>query len=306
MQTLLEAVLPISDREKVRRNVDRATMTFESLNFFWCDRARPLVLHVVAPDSEVEDLRDAFSAILSRAKNLAVTFRKESEISPVFDGSESRGIAKQMLIKLAGFRFVSSPFYLTLDTDVVACKPFGPQHLIKGGLAVNDWQVPSMTNWWLRSAAILGLEADLSRPRMFVTPQILSTEISSRLATFLQERFLGEDWMRGLMNRYSGEHPDIWTEYTLYDLFAEANGLKHRYHLGPGEGDLSSVDNGVWFSDQFAAWQPELAIAGDRPGYFLVIQSITAHDLEFETVRARWTEAVAQTYPEYRHSDPRP
>jgi nucleoside-diphosphate-sugar epimerase len=43
---MLEAVLPISDRQKVRRNVDRTEMLLRSMNYFWKDD-RPLTIHIV-------------------------------------------------------------------------------------------------------------------------------------------------------------------------------------------------------------------------------------------------------------------
>jgi hypothetical protein len=299
MVAAFEALMPISDREKVRRNVDRAIMAFDSLNFFWRDEGRPLTVHVVMPDSEFDCLRDAFSAHVHRLNNIVFNFRRESEISPVFGDFEGRGIAKQMLIKLAAFTFVRSRFYLTLDSDIVACKPVGLHNLVKGGLALSDLEVPSTTSWWLQSAKILGVDAQLSKPRMFVTPQILSSDVCRQLAEFLTQRFSSEDWMRGLLNRYSGQHPDIWTEYSLYDLFAEANGLTSEYYLPAGNDRLQSTQNGIWYAEQFVNWAPESAISGESPGYFLALQSITAQALDFDTVRSRWIEAVSTIYPDY-------
>lgn len=50
---VLEAVLPISNREPVRRNLERAELLLRSLDFFWRGGS-PLRLMIIMPDEEFE------------------------------------------------------------------------------------------------------------------------------------------------------------------------------------------------------------------------------------------------------------
>ncbi|HET6182295.1 MAG TPA: DUF6492 family protein [Acetobacteraceae bacterium] len=243
---IVEAVLPISNKETVRQHADRAVMCLESLNFFWRDRAHPLVVHVVTPDQEQDSIRSVLRPVAEASRNLRFAFRTDSSISPHLSSFPRQGTGKQMIIKLAAYRFVRSRFFLTLDTDVVACKPFDSGDLVSGGRALMDRIVPSTSNWWQQSAMILGVEARLGKPRMFVTPQLLSIDICEQLAAFLTSRFSGGDYSR-----------------------------------------------------QFDSWDPTATLSGEKPGYFLVLQSITAAQLAFDRLRSRWLDFVRARYPGY-------
>jgi hypothetical protein len=121
------------------------------------------------------------------------------------------------------------------------------------------------------------------------------------LLQYLSERY-GVDWIIALICDYSGVHPNIWTEYNLYSLFAEKTGLWNQFHLGEGELPdvrLHCMEQSIWSPEAFCGWRPAAALSGESPGYFLVLQSITAHALSFEDVRAKWIEAVRVKYPDY-------
>ena len=104
----LEALMPISDREKSRRNIDRARMAFQSLNFFWRDDAGPLTIHVITPDNEMDHIRESLSGTLRDLNRIAVSFVNETQISDAFVEIPGKGVAKQMITKLAGFMLVRS------------------------------------------------------------------------------------------------------------------------------------------------------------------------------------------------------
>jgi hypothetical protein len=290
---MLEAILPISDREPVRRNLDRATLALQSLDYFWRDN--PLLVHIVVPDAEFAAISGFLTPVIQRMRQLRVNITSEADLSPAFGDFEGRGYQKQMLVKLAAFHLVSAPFLITIDTDVVACRPFGIDDLIVDGKAVNDWIIPTTTVWYIRSLDILGVNLSLDKLRFFVTPQVMSTVVCRRLANFLTRRFEGQDWMYGLMRASTDD--GIWSEYALYDLYAEHSGLLDTYHLPPGINRLQSIESGIWYAGDFERWEPERIITGQQEGVFVVLQSITANDLDFDAVRARWLEAVRKSYP---------
>ncbi len=302
---MMEAVLPISDREAVRRNLDRAELLLRSLRFFWSGNS-PLRLHVVAPDEEVDKIRQRLQPFAT--DRLQLDFLPESTVSPNLAlGGSGKGIAKQMLVKMAAFQFVKTKFYLTLDTDVVACRPLSTRDLVLGGKALTEWAQPTTLAWWQESATVLGYDAAPStfaaRARIHITPQVMSSEISRLLSDYLSLRF-NADWLMGLLDRYTGNHPHIWTEYTLYDLFADMQGLLPRFYWMPeelpGTWRLHGRQN-IWMPDDYRRWRPEQALEDATIGYFLVFQSILAHDVDFDHVSARWSAAVKARYPSYEH-----
>jgi hypothetical protein len=300
---MLEAVVPISNRVEVRRNLDRLDMLLKSCDFFWRGKER-FHIHIVVPDDELTDIS---SWVRSRENltKLTLTVRSETSISPMLASvAPSFGVMKQMLIKLACFQFVKSDFCILFDSDVVACKPFSDENLIVNGRALTEWLRPSLHEWWRESARILAYDLapdELHQSRMFVTPQIFVKPV---LEAMLQDvsRKLGVNWMTGLISEYTGKHPDIWTEYTLYDLFAARNGLRESHHIGqdeiPGE-RLHCMEQSIWGAHQFEKWTPLRAIDGIDPGYFLVLQSITASLLDFDVVKKRWFEAVGERFDNY-------
>lgn len=301
---MLEAVLPLSNRLKPRRNLERFEMLLRSFVLFWRGDA-PLRLHVVVPDSEYRET----SIWLIRHQiypNVKLHLMTESDISPVLGAVEpGLGIMKQMLIKLAAFDIVKADNVLLLDSDIVACRPFSERELISGGRNLTEWVKPKLEEWWRESARVLGYEfppGTLAQNRMFVTPQILSRHIVTPLHQYLEKKY-DASWMMALIAEYSNKHPDIWTEYTLYDLFAERGGLRARYHLGPDEmpgGTLHCMKQSIWGAESFEGWEPERALEGLDTGFFLVLQSITAAKLDFDLVRNRWRAAVRARFPGFQ------
>lgn len=302
---MLEAVVPISGREAARRHLDRLSLLIRSFGLFWRGE-QPLRLHVVVPDDEYV----LISVFLERFKafpSLDINLLSETQVSPALTNAPHRtsiGVMKQMLIKLAAFNFVKADYCLMLDSDIVACRPFSAREMIVNGRILTEWRQQVQIGWWRKSARMLGYEltADsFSRPRIFVTPQILARPILEGLHAFLEARH-GASWMTPLIDAYTGLHPNIWTEYALYDLFAAAHGIRETYHLGPDEmpnGSLHCLKQSLWQTQSYAEWEPGRALEGKDPGYFLVLQSILCSSIEFEDMRARWQAELRTRHPAY-------
>jgi hypothetical protein len=301
---MLEAMVPVSDRSEARRNIDRLDLLIKSLNFFWHD-AEPLVLNVVVPDDEIDKFRARFAYAFA-LENVKFKLISETSVSPIISSIRPEyGILKQMLLKLICFSFCQADFCLILDSDIVACKFFGAADLIRNGRALTEWYPPDSGAWWRESARVLGFDLtpeDFSRRRMFVTPQILSKKIIAALTEKLSESF-GCDWLLGLIAEYSGKHPDIWTEYTLYDLFADRMSIMEKYHLPFDLPDASvrlhCMDQSIWQAEHFEHWDPAVALQNETAGYFMVLQSITANQVDFDKIRIRWLAAASAQYSNY-------
>lgn len=294
---LLSAILPMSDRVAERLNIERAYLLLSSLQTFWEDE-RPLDIFVVMPDDEQEAIETAL-APFNQQPNLNIFFLNETAVSPsIANAPKGYGIAKHMLIKLAAKRFVNSKFYLILDSDVVACKLISTDKLVPNGKALTYYYPPGPPDWWHGSEKILNLPADSfisGKNRMFVTPEILSCDITSKLQAELEISF-GCDWIAGLIERFDPSSPEFWTEYTLYDLFAVQHDLFDSYHVTETEvaTPLHCMEQSLWVAQHLESWAPVKAFNGQSVGYFLVLQSIMAHDIDFESMRSRVIAAAHQ------------
>ena len=291
----LAAVLPISDRDAVRRNLDRADMLLESISFFW--RGSPLPIFVVCPDDEFAAI-DTHLTKWRGVQGLNLIILSESQIHRSIGATPSRyGIAKHMLVKLAAPSFVGASHYLILDTDLVVCRPISIDNLVYNGRAATEYWAASTPAWWHASARILSLpegQIDLSRPRMFVTPQVLSCDVVSSLH-FRIESLHRQEWVEALLANFPLDSNDIWTEYTLYDLWANSQGTFEVHHLSAEESRgprrLHCMEQSIWMPDQFASWDPGKALRGECEGNILVLQSITATSINFDDIRRRWYDA---------------
>lgn len=140
---------------------------------------------------------------------------------------------RQQIIKLFSATLVSTPFFLTLDPDVMAVRSFGYDDLIRDGRALIEPEPRTAhADWWRASASLLGLDPMLDKSGMSVTPALISSDICRALMQRLTHQY-NKEWYRVLLENYIID----WTEYTLYFLFAESNGMLHQLHRLPGENE---------------------------------------------------------------------
>lgn len=285
----LSIVLPISDKDKARRNIDRAKLLFRSLNYFWKEESK-VDVYVVAPDDELSVIESALK-IEGISSVYKLHFVNETSVHPSISAAPpGYGIARHMLIKLAAPIFIKTNFYLIFDTDVVACKFMSTNNFIRDGKALSEYcNYPNQYPWFINSARVLRIpedSIDFSVPRLFVTPAILSSEIVISLHENLSRLSGGRHWIDYLIAEFDKRDNHYWTEYTLYDIFAQRTGVLDQFHLGPyQEKPLHCMEQGIWTPEDFNKWVPEKAFDGRSPGYFMVLQSITGADVSFDNVR---------------------
>lgn len=297
----MQVVIPLSDREKVRRNLDRANLCLYSLNFFWLGE-QPLIVNIIVPDEETDEIE---SSLLSKVyPKLKLRIMDESSLNQdIVKHGAGIGYAKQMLIKIAAASIINDTHYLLLDSDIVACRYFSREDLIIGGRALNAYEAPTLQEWWKKSAQILGIELETDffyHDRMHVTPQILSTFICRALAESITESNK-KNWIELLCADYRSNPTDIWTEYTLYYLYARHHALLDEYYVQPQvetNYDLHSKSQNLWGSDQYEDWSPEAALSPEGRGLFMVMQSITAASIDFDELRRKYLDALEKIYGE--------
>jgi Family of unknown function (DUF6492) len=238
MTARLDAVLPLAARDLERAQILFRTLErfFEALGTLW----------VVVPDAEREGVRVPFGEVLA-----------ETEVVPeLADGAPPHGWHVQQLVKLAIAARVVSPFYLTLDADVICVRPTRYGDLVHEGRAVAQITKPHHPEWNDDAERVLALRR--SGRQYGVTPAVLSRD-----GVLALQRHLGGDWRVRLLR----ELP--WTEYALYHTFLEATGQWTRHHVSGG--DRCIYGNNVWLGSQWPGWQPK----ADGRYCFSVVQSAT-------------------------------
>jgi hypothetical protein len=277
MDDRLDAVLPLTAGD-----LPRAQLLFRTLDALF----EPLgTCHVVAPDSDV----DAVAARLPPGPYTAVA---ESEVVPEIGwfrgtarlraklhlvGPPIHGWFVQQLVKLAAAERVETPFYLTLDADVLCVRPTSYDDLVRDGRALVQTAPPNHPEWADDAERVLGLPR--SARQYAVTPTVLSRSAVSALARHLRGRVdprlrrLERRLPRGRARALVGSWRSFllrnlpWTEYAVYFAFLERSGLFDRYHLLAGEDVL--YGNCVWIESQFDDWEPQ------PRSPFSVVQSAT-------------------------------
>ncbi len=178
----------------------------------------------------------------------------------------------QQIAKLEASRRVSTPYYLTLDADVLAVKRTTTDWLFPGGRArIIRMAEDGHRRWYETSATLLGLPR--SRWNHGVTPVMLHTASVRALLDYLEESggppqargARGPGWRSELLRRRG------WTEYSLYHTFVEARGsFEELYHAVEPGGWLGPS---VWGASAWEGWSAHDAFLGAGDHRFSVIQS---------------------------------
>jgi hypothetical protein len=209
-----------------------------------------------------------------RSERIRIQVITETEVVPQLRlYEEAPGWYKQQVVKLAAHRIVNSPFYLLLDADLICTHEFSDLALIVDGKALTDWELKSLhTEWWQGSAAILKTFARLDNFGFSVTPEVLSKYVGEKLLQHITNLYQ-KDWCEVLLENR------VWTEFTLYCLFATQEGyLDHFHHtkewMESYRKAIRSQQN-VWLEEDFKTWRPKEAFSPEATGIFMVCQSNT-------------------------------
>lgn len=274
--TQISAILPIKTRGRhYADNIARCDILFSSLRHF----TRPEIFDkfiVIVPHDEFDDAKRYARAwsdfpieVVDESVHMTAfaDFNKRHQIRPWH---------RQQIIKLYTPALIDSEYFMIFDPDVFAIHPFGIDDLIIDGRALTYCQ-PRMRepHLWRPSAKLLQQDPHLDRDGVWWTPTILSKTLVQHLHRRLEELH-GQDWMRVLLSNYMID----WTEYTLYWLNAEREGLIDQYHVAapPGRRSMHARES-VWYSGKDGSnleeWQADKHFASDGDGLFAVVQSNT-------------------------------
>jgi hypothetical protein len=248
----------------------RARLLIDSLDRCWRD-ATPLHLVVICPD---EDLA-AVSDHLKGTARIDVAHYGEGAFLPSnSDFYRMPGWWKQQFLKLYIPAILDLGAYLTLDSDIVCCRPFTGTTFVRAGKLISQWEPKGCQEWWRNIASVRGCAYDERSFGLSVTPNILHSALSRQALFSLADDISGAlrqllDWYR-LMKRGS-----TWTEYSLYTTSAEIDGNLYHYHLPPQDVFTSGVSihsrQNIWDSKGYE--HIGLLTQATLGGYLLIVQS---------------------------------
>lgn len=214
---------------------------------------------IICPDADVSDTTAILRSVTTDERYVVAS---EREICPGLPqgspgGRASDGWAIQQILKLAAAEYVASPYYVTLDADILCLRPFGVKDLIIDGKAVVGVETAEVyrrlythsfaaeetrikQRRYEAAAALLGYERDQEcRGRYFSeTPCSLHTDSVVALSRHL-ESASRPPWPDTLA-RTSG-----WTEYSLYFQFLESRGLLDVLHTRRGSNAVLDLEKSV-------------------------------------------------------------
>jgi hypothetical protein len=268
----ISAILPLKTRGRhYADNIARCDILFSSLRAFTSPAIFDRIL-VVVPHDEVADARRyavAWSDFPVEVIDEADHFQVFAEFSA---RHQIRPWHRQQIIKLYAARLIDSEYLLVLDPDCFATRPFDLETLLPGGRALTYMQPRELeSGYWRDSAAVLRQEPNVTGDGIWMTPALLSRTLCLNLHRRLEELY-GESWMRVLLARYMVN----WTEYTLYWLNAERDGLIEKFHTGPQPGmPALHTDESVWFAENLSTWDAARHFTADGNGIFALVQSNT-------------------------------
>jgi hypothetical protein len=225
---------------------------------------------VIVPADEFEAARP----LPSLWPELPVRVAAESHLLPdVFAQKRYIGLRPwhfQQLIKLGACAAAETPLVMIFDPDVVATGPFAHADLVAGDRPVIHTEAKAVhRDWWQASADVLDLEIDWAGPGLSVTPQILRADLCRALLARI-ETIHRRPWPEVLRDLSCM----LWTEYTLYGLFCESQGVFDNHHVvDAGRARSIMCRRNVWLAHEFDAAAVRGLFGGDDPGIFLVVQS---------------------------------
>ena len=274
--TKISAILPLKTSGRhYSDNIARCDILFSSLRHFSSPDTFDRIV-IVVPHDEFDDARRYARAwsdfpveVVDESLHMAAfaDFSQRHQIRPWH---------RQQIIKLYAPALIDTEYFLVFDPDVFATHRFDADTLIRDGRAITHYQPRRREErFWIDSSKVLQCDPGLDGVGLWWTPAILSSTLCRSLQQKL-ETLYDTDWIRVLLGRYTID----WTEYTLYWLNAQNQGLLDTYHVPPGApGPTLHASESVWFSkpggDGLQAWDADRHFGPDSDGLFAVIQSNT-------------------------------
>lgn len=294
--------LALGETGRPGNDLERAAILMDSCVRF-VDPADVGAFLVCSPAGNLAEVRRGLSAY---ERHFPLEFLAESTVAPVLASDPdtrsdwpkpNKGWYRQQLIKLAAHAFVSTPFYMTLDSDVIFKRPLRARQLLGAGRSpVNvethalyrSLYLPEKADFERRirleryedAERVLKLARPPERRESWYgeTPVVLSRRLVRRLAAHI-ERVWRQPWQAALLRALP------WTEYPLYFVYAEATGALDAFHVPGGPDSVSNLAQSLWLEARdyrdgrnLHTWPVDAVFDPRSPGFAVVVQSYLGLD----------------------------
>lgn len=279
------AVLPLKiSGSHYDENIERTRLLLDSFDRF-LELPEPLAVTAICVPAEMAAVRAALS---SPRRSVRLDVISENEVIPGISEHRAIGWYKQQALKLAYSARCPSPFYLTLDPDVLLIRPLRLGDLVNDGRCYTSWMTKAEhPHWWDASASVLDVTADPARRGLNVTPNLLSSDVARALGHALTTRLASDaPWLALL------DVDKTWTEYTLYSVFAETSGLLARHHRDDLPQGRRLLGRSVWTPENFENYSLDAIHADPNGAFFTVCASHTG--VSAATVREMFETLVIE------------
>ena len=267
---MLTAILPLTTSGwKTRLDLERFRLQVISYDTYLEAGTFSKIL-VYVPDEELEKIKAQVSS-WDTTQNIEVLSERPLLLLP--DNSTIQKIGgyegwyTQQLVKLNAALHISDPWYLTLDADVLCCKPTSLADLFPEGkaLCTHDRKATHL-HWWKSSYNVLKLKPNLTDRGCGVTPMLLHTDSVKSLLSKL-DKIYKKPHNQALVELI--KHGRKWTEYTLYWAHLSENLKTHDTLYS----QVSLQSCGHW-GGSWSDFKPNLSFNTQGKGkHFVVIQS---------------------------------
>jgi hypothetical protein len=272
----LSAILPVKTRGRhYADNIARCDILFSSLRHFTTPATFDKIL-VIVPHDEFAAAQHYARAWADFPVEVVDESRHMTAFAAFNQPHQIRPWHRQQIIKLYAPALIETEYFMIFDPDVFATHPFTADTLIGGGRALTYHQPRQREpHLWRASAQLLRQDPHLERDGIWWTPAILSRTLCQRLHARLSALY-DDDWIRVLLRHYMID----WTEYTLYWLNAEREGLLDQFHVLPAPGQPAMhASESVWYAGKggrnLDTWPAEYHFGDHGNGLFAVVQSNT-------------------------------
>jgi hypothetical protein len=234
-------------------------------------------------------------------QRLKIEILNEDDVCPEFRDNPNTlnhwprpntGWFRQQLIKLAIYEHVATPFYMTLDSDVLFVRKFNIKTLFPDGRAALNVQTPedlhriyrektAELEVLVRQTRYQQAERILQtkRNRLYCghwygeTPVLLNRRLVEKLAAYIEKTW-GISWRRALLENLP------WTEYPLYFLFAEQSQLLEKYYILGTANSVLRLSQSLWHPAadypsprDLSNWNVDEIFGVESDGVAVVVQS---------------------------------
>ena len=296
--------LALSGTGRDEQDLDRVYLLLATFERFF-DQSDLDQFVIITPAQDLARVRRALRGRLSAPHTSVLD---EREICPELGRDPStlavwpnpnKGWVRQQLIKLAISRYVSTPFYMTLDSDVLFVRDFCADSLIAKGRAVLNMQTKKDYDALYREAVVArSISIRRSRYRAVErilkctrhpkyldrwygeTPVLLNAELVRNLALHIQEKY-ELPWRDALLENLP------WTEYALYFSFIEQQGALEDKYLPGGANTLLRLTDSLWQPEDdyitprnLENWEVASVFARNDEGIAIVIQSYLGYPVD--------------------------